>query len=419
MQDILWRNQMIKKLKIKFVILSMSSLFVLLSVVIIGMNIISYSSIVNEVDDILSILSKNKGLFPNFGMGKDRGLPPHMSPELPYESRYFSVVFDVYGNLIQTNTSRIASVDTSTAVEYAKTALKSSKEHGFLNNFRYAKNFEGGFVRITFLDCGRKLDAFKIFLFAGIIMASAGFFIVFFVILFFSGKFIRPIAESYEKQKRFITDAGHEIKTPLTIIGANAELLEMAIGENECLNDIRQQIKHLTNLTNDLVYLAKMEESENSLQMIEFPLSDTVYETAVSFKAPAQTGDKQLELNIEPLLCIKGDNKAIEQLVYIILDNAFKYSPKGGIIRINLYKQNKGIYLNVSNTVKTELTNENLRHIFDRFYRTDQSRNSETGGHGIGLSMAKAIVTAHGGKIQALTNEDGSFCINVFLPVQR
>lgn len=296
--------------------------------------------------------------------------------------------------------------------------LQTGDERGFLDTFRYAKIAEGDSIRITFLDCGRKLDAFRNFLTASILMAATGFVIVFVVISFFAGKFIRPIAESHEKQKRFITDAGHEIKTPLTIINANVDLLEMDVGQNECLQDIRQQAKRLTALTNHLVCLARMEEAEHTLPMIVFPVSEVIEETAMPFKTLSQVQGKTFQCEVQPLLSMQGNDKAISQLVSVLMDNALKYSPVGGIIALRFVRKNKTLLLTVANTTETLVPPEALSRVFDRFYRTDPSRNSETGGHGIGLSLAKAIVAAHGGKISAEAPEDGKvFRITVSLPV--
>lgn len=404
---------MIRKLKIKFMILSMTSLFGLLAVIIVGMNIINYNTVVKEADETLSILSRNKGEFPDFENIMEKKPPRDFSPELKYESRYFSILLTGSGDVIQVETSRIAAVDTGEAIDYAEEAMEDRNGRGFVDHFRFAVYEEGDMIRITFLDCGRKIDFFYDFLFASCGMAFAGFIIVLLVIFFFAGRIIRPISESYEKQKRFITDAGHEIKTPLTIINANVDLLEMELEENECLEDIRQQAKRLTTLTNDLVYLARMEESEKSLPMIDFPVSEVVLETAASFKALAQTQNTEFICSIQPLLSMKGNSKSIQQLVSILMDNALKYTPQGGRISLKLEKKNRTLCLTVFNTTETAITQESLGHVFERFYRTDPSRNSATGGYGIGLSVAKAIVAAHNGKIQAGSLDGRSFEIVV------
>ena len=344
------------------------------------------------------------------------GLPPNMSPETPYESRYFSVFLNEFGEIVNTETSKIASIDSETAAAYAQTVINKQSEQGFIDEYRYVVRAEPNGLRITFLDCGRNLAAFHNFLAASTGMALIGYVVVFFIVFFFAGRIIRPIAESYAKQKQFITDAGHEMKTPLTIISANADILEMEIGTNESLTDIQQQTERLKSLTNDLVMLTRMEESGDTMQKIAFPISEVVAEAAHPFRALALQQGKEFVCDIQPMLSLNGNDKAIQQLVSVLMDNALKYSPPGGTIALHLAKQNKAIYLSVFNTAETEINRESLSHVFDRFYRTDASRNSETGGHGIGLSIAKAIVTAHNGKIQATTQDGRSFQVTAIFP---
>lgn len=393
---------MIKKLRLKFVALSMAALFALLAGIIAGMNVINYNAVVSEADGTLSLLARNGGVFPDFeGGGGKGGLPPHMSPEAPYEARYFSVLLNEDGEVLQTDTGRIKAVDSEAAAAYANLVASRGEERGFVAHYRFLRTAEGTGARITFLDCGRQLDSFRTFLFASAGMGLAGYLLFFFVILFFSGKIIRPVAESYEKQKRFITDAGHEIKTPLTVIKADADVLEMDYGENEWLRDIQKQAVRLTALTNDLVSLSRMEEAKDALQRIEFPFSDVVEEAASSFQALAQTRGRPFRVNIQPMLSLTGDEKAIHQLVGILLDNALKYSPKNSAVSLTLERQGKNARLSVCNGTESLIPRERLPLLFERFYRMDPSRNSQTGGHGIGLSLAKAIVEAHGGRIQA------------------
>ncbi len=410
---------MIQRLKRKFILLSMTALLVLLAVIVAGMNIINYNSVIEEADSILSVLSQNRGIFPDFepnaiGRPNDK-LPPHLSPETPYESRYFSVSYNKMGDIVNVDVSKISAIDRENAVELAD---KVNGKQGFSGEYRYIVTDDIVGTRITFLSCGRKLEAFNKFLISSIIMAGFGYAVVFGIIFILSGRIIKPIAESYEKQKRFITDAGHEIKTPLTIISANADILEMEFGApNESLLDIKEQTKRLKTLTEDLVMLSRMEEAEGGLSKIEFPISEVVAECAGSFKNLAAQENKEFICNIEPMLTLGGNDKAIRQLVSILLDNALKYSNNGGTVALTLARQNHAVMLSVYNTVDSEINPEQLKYVFDRFYRTDSSRNSETGGHGIGLSIAKAITTSHDGKIKATTNDGKSFIITATFPI--
>ncbi len=410
---------MIRKLKTKFILLATSALLILLIFIVAGMNVINYHSVVKECDEILSVISQNKGMFPDLGGRPNNKFPPHFSPETPYESRYFSIMMDKNGNIIDTNTSMITSVDANTAVSYAKKALTKGDTLGFIGDYRYIVKDEWNGSRISFLDCGRRLDTFYSFLTISSVMALAGYLIVSVIIIILSGKIIRPIAESYRKQKQFITDAGHEMKTPLTIISANADILEMELGEdNESLMDIIGQAKRLRSLTDDLVMLSRMEEAEESMQKIEFPISDVVEEISHPFIHLAKNEGKELICDIEEELSLKGNEKAIGQLITLLLDNALKYSPAGGVIALTLSKKIRTISLSVYNQTEKEVDPESLKYVFDRFYRTDSSRNSATGGHGIGLSVAKAIVTAHNGEIIAKTTDCHSFQITATFPIQ-
>lgn len=404
---------MIKKLKLKFIVLAMISLFVLLAVIVAGMNIINYSTVVSEADEILYFLSENNGAFPDrvIKPPPNMNMPKHFSPETPYESRYFSVLINDTGKIIKAETERIISVDEETAKSYAEAVTVSGKDSGFINDYRYNITSARSGKRITFLDCGRKLQAFNSFMLASIFMSAVGFIAVSAVIIILSGRIIKPVAESYEKQKRFITDAGHELKTPLTIINANVALLEADPEDADCLSDIKQQSERLATLTNNLVYLAKLDEKENSIERVELPFSDIISETVSSFRAIAQAQNKELVCSIQPLLSIKGNHIALQQLVTVLADNALKYSPENSSIEITLRKRNRSIELIVSNSSVSPVKKENLPHIFDRFYRTDSSRNSGTGGHGIGLSVAQKIVEAHNGKISAATTNGWDFSV--------
>ena len=236
------------------------------------------------------------------------------------------------------------------------------------------------------------------------------------LMIFFSGKIVKPFLEAYQKQKQFITNAGHELKTPLTIIDADLEILQMDFGENEWIEDIKGQSKRLADLTNQLILLSRMEEGEMQFQMIEFPFSDRVEETVLSFQNVAKTKNQSFHTQIEPMLSLIGDEKSLGQLVTILLENAVKYTPEHGHISVTLEKQKNTLCLQVYNTVDF-IAKEKLAHLFDRFYRTDESRNSQTGGYGLGLSIAQAIVKAHNGKISASTKDEKSLLITVSLPI--
>ncbi len=443
---------MIRKLRIKFVAAAMLSLFIVLAVLMGSVNLLNYRTVVRDADEVLVLLSENGGSFPEaqqrgadssflgdapdgrleepddgqsfpdsvrrngkWQNGKNVRSGRLASPELPFESRYFSASFDETGCVASVDTGMIAAVNDREAAEYAADVYASGVAKGFYGDYRFARTEMEGCALIIFLDCTLTLESFRSFLMTSIVIAAIGLASVFVLISFFSARVVRPVAESYEKQKRFITDASHELKTPLAIIEADADVLEMDVGVNEWLEDIRTQTGRLNDLTKNLVALSRMEEDAAQFQMIDFPLSDVVAEAAQSYQAPAKVQNKTFETRVQPMLTLHGDEKAIRQLTGILLDNALKYTPEGGRIALELEHQGRGIRLAVSNTAEN-IDPASLDRLFDRFYRADASRSSKTGGYGIGLSIARAIVTAHRGKITAASPDGRSLAITVSMP---
>ena len=281
--------------------------------------------------------------------------------------------------MLQTDTGQIAAVDAEDAGACAQGVFAAGSSSGFWEHYRYLRYQSDSGIRVIFLDCNRSLSSFRSTLLTSLSLAGGGLAAVLVLLLIVSKQMIRPVVESYEKQKRFITDAGHELKTPLTIISADTDLAEMDCGENQWLTDIRRQAQRLTGLTNDLIYLSRMEEEQPKLSCIEFPISDVVEEMAHAFLAPATSQGKAFSISVQPMLAYTGDEKSIRQLVSILVDNALKYSPSGGQMALSLEKQGRNLVLTVSNTTDQAMEREQLAHLFDRFYRTDQSRNSQTG----------------------------------------
>jgi len=428
---------MIKTLRRKFIAIAMGSMAAVLLLLIGGMNLMNYRSMLSDTDIRLNILAENNGRFKspadgfgNFGDGPKvpmewgnlfPGNHHKLSAEAPYDTRFFTVVIKDDGTVISIDTGKIAAVSTSEAGEYAKSLIAKGNISGFCNNYRYraistaGSNGEENTMYI-FLDCERELNSFKNFLFSSIGVSVLGMLLVFILVVTFSKLLVKPVAESYDKQKRFITDASHELKTPLTIIDANTEVLELENGENEWTRSIHNQVKRLSSLTQKLVFLSRMNEGNtNIMTMLDFSLSDAVEETALPFAAVASTNNQKLTFDITSNLIIHGDETLIRQLVSLLLDNAIKYTSKGGEIILTLKETGRNKVLTVWNTAENVSAGK-LDVLFDRFYRTDSSRNSSTGGFGIGLSVAKAIVLAHKGKISARSDDGKSVIFTVLLP---
>lgn len=426
---------MIGKLRKKFILVSMASVFVVLLAIMAVINLMNFHNVTVRADQILELLAENGGSFPRHFSGEaeetvlpekdaedqemrqkggrmpeDGGEVP-LSPETPYETRFFSVVLDTEGNVLSVDTSHIAALTDEEAQTCGQQVFQSGSEKGYLGDYRYLVS-EGVDTTVIFADCGRDLGTSRAFLTTSIWVSGLGLSAVFLLVLLFSRIVFRPVTESYEKQKQFITDASHEIKTPLTIIDANTEVLEMEFGENRWTKSTRNQVNRLSALTRQLITLARMEESGGE-KMVEFSLSDAVREAAAPYEALALAQNRRISLEIAEGLSMKGDEESIRRLVGILLDNAVKYSPSGAGIRVMLKPKGKNRLLSVENPAG-QLPQGNLDVLFERFYRTDASRNSGTGGSGIGLSVARAIVQAHRGKITAAAR-DGLLVITAVL----
>ncbi|MFR2155703.1 MAG: sensor histidine kinase [Evtepia gabavorous] len=324
---------MIRKLRTKLVAAAMLSLLAVLTVILGVILLTNYRGIVSDADRILDLLADNQGKFPEIKADFDWEElgPRHRSVELGYETRYFSVLLDRQGTVLATDTGKIAAVDEETAASYAQAVWAQDSPRGFWQDYRYLEAREGENTRVIFLDYGAHLFTFHSTLVTSLWVAASGLLAVLLLLLLLSRRIIKPVIEGHEKQKRFITDAGHEIKTPIAIIQADTEVLALETGEeNEWIVDIQTQIKRLSTLTNDLIYLSRMEEEQGRQQFLPLPFSELVAEAAQAFQAVAKRQNKTLSVDVQPMLTLVGEEKSLVQLVSILLDNALKYSPEGG-----------------------------------------------------------------------------------------
>ena len=416
------KNNAISRLRFKLIAVSMAVTLLILGLIVGGINFINFKKVIDNADTTIDYLANNYNTEetrpePPDEEGGGDGFRPFddgISPEVKFESRYFVVSFDSDGNVASIDTKHIFAISEEDSIKIAKQIYKGSSDRGFYRNYRYAKISLNGYNAVMCLDVYNGLSSANYFLLVSLSASFIGWITVIIIVLAFSKRIIAPVSKSYEKQKRFISDAGHEIKTPLAIIEADIGVMEINEGENEWLDDIKTQVRRLARLTNDLIHLSKLDEGKDSLKFIDFSVSDLAKETVTSFTGLATVNNKKLEANIQPNLTLKGDTESIRELLTILLDNAIKYSTGDGNINLEVKKKNGHIVIEASNSAKN-LTKENAEHLFDRFYRADESRNSETGGHGIGLSMAKAIVEAHKGKISAEVTDDGELKIKAVI----
>ena len=335
-----------------------------------------------------------------------------MSPEAPFETRYFSVVLDASGKVTSTNLNNIAAVSEDQAEELAQKVMKAGESKGFIGIYRYAKAVQSDGTLIAFTDCNKALDTFYKNVRISGLVSLAGVVAVFVLVVIFSRLVFRPVAESYQKQKQFITDASHEIKTPLTIIDANVEVIEMMAGENKWTKSTKNQVKRLASLAGQLITLSKMDEGDGMADKMRFSMTDAVIDTTSSFESVAETKGQKLVCDIEENSYFVGEEKRIREMFGIFLDNAVKYSTEGSEIHVSLERKGRKIIYQISNETD-QIAKGNQDVLFERFYRSDASRNSATGGSGIGLSVAKAVAEAHHGKLTAESKDGKSLTITL------
>jgi len=398
---------MIYRLQRRFILIStvaVLSVIALVFGVILALNI---SSMNRNMDILADRVSEGGGRFPG-AFDKipfpDKTPPRNeqnfdfITPETPFSTRHFTVFFDIKGKVDQTFTESIYAIDEETAIEYAEKVMDDGEERGWISNYRYKVfSTEKGYG-VVFVDGSMSRSSLmQSITIAGFVLLGCAA-LVLILIFLLSKKAVKPIAESYEKQKQFITDANHELKTPLTLILANLDIAEAELGQNEWLDDIRSEGHRMTALVNRLVALSRMDEEGPSLNITEVALGKLVADTAREFEPLAKERGKAITASIDKEISYLGDEALLQRLVGILMDNAIKYCDQGGEITVNLHRGRKTV-LTVENTYAFVGELE-LNRLFDRFYRADKARKF-TGGYGVGLSMAKAIVEKHKGEITA------------------
>lgn len=388
---------MIGKLRRKFILIAMLSVIVVLGAIIAVINAVNYAQINSESDAVLEVLVKNEGNFPLSG-----GALNGMTAETPYEKRYFTVWLDAEGTAVRADVTHIAAVKDDEAKSYAEELAADGKTSGMYGVYKYRAVSGKAFVCYVFLDCSNDISTFQSFLLSSVLISAGGILLVLVLVVIFSKIALKPVEESYSKQKSFITNASHDIKTPLTIIGADAEVIEMDYGENEWSKDIKKQVARLSSLTDKLVFLSRMEEGIKP-EMREFDFSEMLEEVCLSYEATAEVKGLSLSVEAEKGIVYNGSEENLRRAVALLMDNAVKYART--FIKAELRRTKNGLEAVFSNDADG-LKTGNLNEYFDRFYRADGSRNSGTGGHGIGLSVVHSIVREHKGRISA-SSADG------------
>ena len=417
---------MIKRLRNRFIriaTLSVAAVMLLLTVILNAANYISTDA---DQRQTLTLIAENRGTIPITqpdmpdGTQEPPDMPDGIAPqpdqsdpgrrggpftaETPFATRFFVLRFQDDGTLVQADLTKIASVTEDDTAVYLNAAVKKGTGYGYCGSYRfYVTDTDDGQHLAIFLDCYQSLRAVRTVLVWSLAADALCTLLVLGLVVLLSRRAIDPVVRSAEQQKQFITDASHELKTPITVIATSLKVLEMEVGRQKWIDKARGQTEKLTSLVNSLVTLSRMDEEESPLKKEPFPISDAVWETAESFTELAASAGHPLTVQVTEGLVCCGDEYAVRQLTSILLDNAVKYAAPDSPITLTLEKSRRGVVLRTTNRCE-DAAHIDTAKLFDRFYRADPSRTA--GGFGIGLSIARSIAEGHRGSISAAVDGD-------------
>ena len=409
---------MIKKLQRRFIRIAVIVLTVAMVLVVGIVNIANWISVRSELETTLSFLAQSDGLGLREEPGRRLAGKSKHTRNLLGESNSFSVIYDQEGNLRGMALDSMMDADGETALSLAEQAVQRGQESAFLQDYLYKMTtLPNGETRITFLNCETRLAAVRNLALISGIACLGGIALAWLFVSIASRKAVEPTIRNMEQQKQFITDASHELKTPLTVISTNMELLQMEMKGNQWIRSTQKQTAQMRHLVDELVYLSRMEEESAPLTMTELDFSALLKETAEPFLGMAEYQGRDMLLEVEDNLAVHGDRASIQRLISTLCDNAVKYAAGEGPIRAQAKMDGKRVLFSISNEVSEPLTREQCEQLFHRFYRADASRSKgKKSGFGIGLSIAAAITEKHGGEISAAMEGENRLALICILP---
>lgn len=402
-----------KKLQRKMIAVAFVSIILVFSILVAGLYFTLGLSNANRADAMTRLISYNDGKMPvlhDFNEEEFEAKTRYkidLNEEAEFRTRYFTVKLGNNEEEYQVKMDHIASVSESEAVKMAKNVGYRDKETGFYGKYRYRiVSTDSAIDYVIFLDCTDYFDSQKATLNIAIVLSVMFALLVSFIFASLSSKILKPFEMNQRSQKQFITDASHELKTPLAVISANAEVLKYKNGENEWTNNIISQTEKMSKLINQLLILTRMEEVGDAEKKELLDYSEIVNNSLNKFREVINGRNATVKTMIDDSVKVIGVRNQIENLSDILIENASKYVTEGGEVTVSLNSSGKKTMLCVYNSAELG-DGFDPERIFDRFYRTDRSRTSSTGGHGIGLSIAKRISEEHRGKIEARVKENG------------
>ena len=400
---------MFRKLRLRFIATASLAILIVLFSVVGVLNSARHVQTVDEINKILTLLSDNGGSFPSISKTTSE-LGDTVSVDTLFQYRYFSAKMDHHGNIISLNSSNISDLTDQEVKEFLERINHSKDTRGDFSYHHHTYSYMVAETSrrsdlIVVLDSTNQFRDNMTLVHLSIWMS--GISVIFFVLVIsiVSGKVIKPFIRNYERQRRFITNAGHELKTPLAIISANNELVELMNGESEWTKSTNDQVKRMTGLINSLVAMARLEE-QPELVLTNVNFSDIARDAAEDFKGPVIKDGKEFVMDIQPNIHVKAEEKSLFELVTLLVDNANKYCDPAGKVSVTLRKNRLSkAKLEISNTY-TKGKDVDYTKFFERFYREDESHNNKTSGYGIGLSMAQTMVKLFKGNISVNYKDD-------------
>ena len=408
---------MLRHLRWKFIGTAMLAVLIVLTLIVAGINLAYRRISVDGIDHMLEIIASNQGQVPAYVPG---AAPPapwgfQMTPETPFETRFFIVWSKDDAEGLRVQTDFVASVSAEDAEAYYQEAEATNRQKGFVDQYRFFRTETQDGAVIVFLDSSRQLLSCRNLLLVSSLITLAAMAMTFLLVWLLSGRAVRPTVRSIESQKRFITDASHEIKTPLTVISSYADVMCMDAPENEWARGIQAESHRLSRLVADLVLLSRWDEEQSFREKRRFDLSRAIWDTLTPYQHLAEAKGNRFTAQIADGLSLEGDEGAMQTALSTLLENAVQYALPDSEIVVNVEKLRRSALIEISNACVLPEHLE-LERLFDRFYRADPSRARNSGGTGIGLSIARAIIEAHGGKVQALLDGGERILFRIQLP---
>lgn len=328
-------------------------------------------------------------------------------------STFYSFAFSDTGEVIDSDCGNKELYSENELLEKATEILKSGKASGTKGNLSYLVDKRDGYTLVAMID-GTISESNQTTLIRQMLVIGTAAMVVLAVVSVFIAKIIvRPLEENDKRQKRFVSDAGHELKTPIAVISANSELLRREAGDSEWLDNIDYENERMSDLVKQLLILSKAESGDLPKEIIDF--SKLTDGEVLPFESLAFEKNVRIVSDTEPEIKTEGNANQLRQLVSILLDNAISHGT-GETVRLTLRREKHSAVLSVSNQ-SNEIGEKDLEHLFDRFYRCDESRNENGSHYGLGLSIAGAIVRAHGGAIKA-DYKNGEVTFTVTIPLK-